>query len=1019
MTAVWRAETVGIKMWDGGALVDTDNSVAASDTSDELRGVSPPMVGFDAISAVPVTQTLTPATIPSTPSNATAGDDTAASLPSPVSAPGTTIVNLSQSYDTSFLQPADFSSNGPVLVPPSGDATFSVTTPGSALVFNNTVTGSYSGNTLTQFENDIISAETILEKQATNSFTINVELEAENQGANGDGADNNSEDYGPYTYSQLKTALTAKEAGNPIGQIALQHLPATDPSGGVGFYLPTAYARFLGLSSASGGIELINGNYESSASYPFDSAVILNTNYVSDYGQDAIDALTHELSESAMGRVGGLGAEKLSNGVSLWTTMDLFRYNSAGQYDTADGKDGQAAYFSYNGGQTTSASAGLSFFNNFNTQGVLSGGDNDDWNSSSASDIFGPVSTVSGLSQTDDQILEALGWTPPGSVTWVGGASGAFSIAANWSPVGVPGATSDVMLPAGASNVVWNSGNETVHSLSTGAGANLFVTGGAFTITNGTGTVGNAGALGALGGLLKIGGTITGNGQVVIEGGSLDLAGGYAGNVTFNGAGGTFIGDAGNHNLVGDGQGNTIDYSAATSPVEFDLVNGLAYNNFGGATVGTDHFSNLTSFIGGSGTDLFVAGPGGDHFFNGQGGINTVSYAAATSEVYFDLVNHLIYNNLSGNTVTVDSFANLQSFIGGAGNDIFIAGPGGNHGFDGGGGINTVSYAAATSEVYFDLENRLIYNNLSGSTVTTDGFANLQAFVGGAGNDIFIAGPGGNHGFDGGGGVNTLSYIAATSSVYFDLTDQIIYDNLNGATVTTDRVANIKAFIGGSGNNVFVSSGPSGDIINGGAGGINTLQYSSPTANTTFDLTADTATANGVADIFANMQILVGSSGNDTFIGGPGNHTFIGNGGVNAISYANTTGNTEFDLVHDLAYNDHQGKSPVTVDSFSGVQVFVGGSSTNTFIGSGGGYVFVGGPAANAFEFGVGFGDGTINNFVHGSDIIQLPKSQAANLHFSQSGANTMITFNGDSTDAIALSNYSVGSLQASDFRFA
>src|SRR3984957_13261250 len=942
MTDVWRAETAGIKMWDGGALVDTDNSLAASDTSDELRGV-PTLVSFDDISAVPVTQTLTPETVSLAPSDATSGDDTATSLPPPVSAPGATTVDLNQGDDSSFLPPTDFSSNGPVSGPPSSDATFSVTTPGSALVFNNTVTGSYSGNTLTQFENDIISAETILEKQATNSFTINVELEAENH----------SEDYGPYTYSQLKTALTAKEAGNPIGQIALQHLPATDPSGGVGFYLPTAYARFLGVSSASGGIELINGNYESSASYPFDSAVILNTNYVSDYGQDAIDALTHELSESAMGRVGGLGAEKLSNGVSLWTTMDLFRYNSAGQYDTADGKDGQAAYFSYNGGQTTSASAGLSFFNNFNTQGVLSGGDNDDWNSSSASDIFGPVSTVSGLSQTDDQILEALGWTPPGSVTWVGGASGAFSIAANWSPVGVPGATSDVMLPAGASNVVWNSGNETVHSLSTGAGANLFVTGGAFTITNGTGTVGNAGALGALGGLLKIGGTITGNGQVVIEGGSLDLAGGYAGNVTFNGAGGTFIGDAGNHNLVGDGQGNTIDYSAATSPVEFDLVNGLAYNNFGGATVGTDHFSNLTSFIGGSGTDLFVAGPGGDHFFNGQGGINTVSYAAATSEVYFDLVNHLIYNNLSGNTVTVDSFANLQSFIGGAG------------------------------------------------------------------NDIFIAGPGGNHGFDGGGGVNTLSYIAATSSVYFDLTDQIIYDNLNGATVTTDRVANIKAFIGGSGNNVFVSSGPSGDIINGGAGGINTLQYSSPTANTTFDLTADTATANGVADIFANMQTLVGSSGNDIFIGGPGNHTFIGNGGVNAISYANTTGNTEFDLVHDLAYNDHQGKSPVTVDSFSGVQVFVGGSSTNTFIGSGGGYVFVGGPAANAFEFGVGFGDGTINNFVHGSDIIQLPKSQAANLHFSQSGANTMITFNGDSTDAIALSNYSVGSLQASDFRFA
>jgi hypothetical protein len=290
-------------------------------------------------------------------------------------------------------------------------ATFDVKTPGSGLVFDNSIAGNYSGNTLTEFENDVISAETMLEKQATNSFTINVELEAANQGANGDGADNNSLVYGTYTYAQLKSALTAKESGNAIGQIALQHLPATDPSGGVGFYIPTAYARFLGLTTASGGVELANGTYAFSTSYAFDSAVILNTNYVSDYGQDAIDALTHELSETSMGRVGGLGSQTVG-GKPYWTTMDLFRYTSAGQYDTTDGKDGQSTYFSYNGGQTTSASANLSFFNNYNTRGTFSGGDNDDWGFSSAPDIFGPVSTVGGLSQTDDQILESLGWDP-------------------------------------------------------------------------------------------------------------------------------------------------------------------------------------------------------------------------------------------------------------------------------------------------------------------------------------------------------------------------------------------------------------------------------------------------------------------------------------------------------------------------------------------------------------------------------------------------------------------------------
>jgi hypothetical protein len=320
-----------------------------------------------------------------------------------VSASGSDIV-LNNTSAFAGTEAANGSANAAAAV----DATFDVSTSGSGLVFDNTAVGTYSGNALSEFENDIVSAETLLEKQATNAFTISVELDGQNQGNNGYGADNNAAS-AVYSYSQLVSALKAKEADNPIGQIALQHLPPTDPSGGAGFYVYTAYARFLGLSNASGGVELnANGNYTFSSSYPFDSAVALNTYYVSDYGQDAIDALTHELSETEMGRVGS----SMSSG-QPWTIMDLFRYNAAGQYDTQDGRDGKPAYFSYNGGQTTSLSANLAFNNNYNTQGQLvSPGDSDDFTPNSAADIFGPVSTVAGLSTTDDQILEALGWEP-------------------------------------------------------------------------------------------------------------------------------------------------------------------------------------------------------------------------------------------------------------------------------------------------------------------------------------------------------------------------------------------------------------------------------------------------------------------------------------------------------------------------------------------------------------------------------------------------------------------------------
>jgi hypothetical protein len=104
-----------------------------------------------------------------------------------------------------------------------------------------------------------------------------------------------------------------------------------------------------------------------------------------------------------MGRIGGLGWSSKGNGTGGWSTMDLFSFNASGQRDLSTSDT--ARYFSYNDGATTSQGAGLAFF------AADSGNDAADFN---AADVFGYgfAGETYGLSQTDLQIMEALGWNP-------------------------------------------------------------------------------------------------------------------------------------------------------------------------------------------------------------------------------------------------------------------------------------------------------------------------------------------------------------------------------------------------------------------------------------------------------------------------------------------------------------------------------------------------------------------------------------------------------------------------------
>jgi hypothetical protein len=105
----------------------------------------------------------------------------------------------------------------------------------------------------------------------------------------------------------------------------------------------------------------------------------------------------------------------------------------------------------------------------------------------------------------------------PATVTWVGGASGNWGLASNWSAAALPGGGDDVVI-SGTVTVTHGAGSDTVNSISLGAGAALQVTGNSFISAN---SFSNAGSvLVGAGSTLVAAYTQTG-GTTTLQGGSL------------------------------------------------------------------------------------------------------------------------------------------------------------------------------------------------------------------------------------------------------------------------------------------------------------------------------------------------------------------------------------------------------------------------------------------------------------------------------------------------------------------
>lgn len=440
-------------------------------------------------------------------------------------------------------------------------ASESVSEAGSGLVFVN----SYDASVNDSYRNAILTAEHELQSDFTNAVTVNVAFSFAPLPTSV-GAQNNfsavAVSYQAYVAALRAHATTANDV------LAVNGLPAADPSQGVGFEIPTAEANALGLSGAAAGVE---------------DTVTLNSRLAWSFSQDAVGAIEHEITEGVFGRIGSLGVAD-----TLWAPMDLFRFATSGQRDYTGGSDGVTTVFGLDGGHLTT----LVFHNSVNAAHVFDGFDLADWENT-RSDAFGGggAGVATFLSATDLQVLDVLGWNPAGAPSTTTGTAGADALTAPSGDATVNGLGGDDTITGGpgADVLFGGSGNDLI---STGAGFNRV-----------NGNAGND----VIVGHSQVGDWLLGG-----QGNDLINATASTGHNIINGnLGGDFIeGGSGGDTLRG-GQGDDTIAGGAGADVIFG---DLGHN----------------SLSGGGGADIFVAGAGTDTVtdFNVGGG-DRIEVAAA------------------------------------------------------------------------------------------------------------------------------------------------------------------------------------------------------------------------------------------------------------------------------------------------------------------------------------------------------------------------------------------------------
>ncbi len=522
--------------------------------------------------------------------------------------------------------------------------TEAVTLAGSGLVFIN----DYEDSVSSDYRSAIISAENFLQSHFTNQLTVSVDFDFAPLGA-GSSAENDFSEVN-VSYAAFTAALRA-HATTADDLLSVNGLPATDPSGGAGFAIPTAQAVMLGLAKQSNNIV---------------DTVTLNSNLSFTFGQDAIGAIEHEVTEGVFGRISSLGFDG-----TQWNPLDLFRFTASGQRDFTGGSDGVETFF----GVDSSHVSSLAYHNAINSLGQNDGEDLGDWDHT-LGDAFGAggPGAPGTVSATDLQVLDILGWNPTSQ-------SGPFVPAAD----DFANSLNDLTHPFGqiavggtATGVLQQAGDRDWFAVQLQAGNTYSVTE--------TGSTGRGGTLAdpflrlhdSSGALIasdddivdganpdsRLSFTPTASGTYYVEAGA--FVDGYAGSYTV-GVTQTATG------TVTTGPGQVITGAAGGDTIQAPETNDTITAGSGGSNYlrgngGDDSIQGGAAFDdinGNKGNDTIDGGSGGgDYLVGGQGNDLITGHASANQ----------ILGNLGNDTLMSGSGADVVR--GGQGDDVIVAGSG-------------------------------------------------------------------------------------------------------------------------------------------------------------------------------------------------------------------------------------------------------------------------------------------------------------------------------------------------------
>ncbi|MDR9760498.1 calcium-binding protein, partial [Rhizobium redzepovicii] len=549
---------------------------------------------------------------------------------------------------------------------------------------------------------------------------------------------------------------------------------------------------------------------------------------------------------------------------------------------------------------------------------------------------------------------------------------------------------------------------------------------------------------------------LTGNaGNNVMTGGTgNDTLNGGAGSDVLDGGNGndTLIGGAGADQLIGGAGTDTASYGSSGAAVTVNLKTGVNTGDAAG-----DTFSGIEVFLGSSSKDTFV-GNGTTVTFNGGVGTDTVSYSTSATGVTVTLGAGGVTTVASGGDAQGNSLLNIEQVIGSAFADTLgstatatqtLQGGGGNDTYvvisqntviteaAGGGDDEIRTTATSYSMAAFANVEHLTYTGTGNATLT--GNAGDNVITGGTGNDTLIGGAGADR-LIGGAGTDTASYANAAAAITLDLNTGVHTGDAAG-----DTFSGIEAFVGSNFNDTFFSSALA-DTLNGGAGTLDTIDYSLSGTAVEVNLTTNVVSGGDAAgDVLANFERVVGSSFADTLASSTSGHTLVGGAGddiylvddqgvtiteaagegTDEIRTTLTTYSMEnYANVERLTFT---GTGNATLTGNSGDNIITGGTGNDTLNGGGGNDQLHGGSGDDTLNLisGTGFADGgndgdtyhvnialaaiIKDTGVGGSDTVYLDRVQSlADLDQIRIGDDLVLQSHGDAQSGSGYENATV-----------